>query len=596
MTKKTRNWLIISGIVVIVGGGVAYGATHRKSTIEYTTADVTKGTLIQTVNETGTITPAKEIELNFLNTGQLTQLSVKVGDQVMPEQVLGQIDFSSLAIKQQEAMASLNVSQANVSQSQANYESALREYDKLSASLKEVIAQAQKTQRDLEDRGPTTVTTQEQAITTAESSLATTRSTYQRGIDNKSDALALTVENKLASAASALDDVNRILTDDGARPTLAAKDSGSLTLARSNYQKARSTISAANASLASYKAAHNDGTLTLVYTGAQNALNDVFQALNATFSVLEASITSSTFTQTQLDAYKATINTQITTTSNSVSAFQAAKQALDDARLSYDTNMLSAEQNINQAKAAYDNAVRSARNASATALVNRDQQLASAQSRIDSAAANLSVVRAQVGQASANVESVRNQIQNNILKSPIKGIITKINYEIGEQVTPQKAFLSVLTENNYQLEVDIAETDINKVKISDSVTITLDSFGDAAPFSGKVYFIDPAQTVIQGVTYYKVKISFDPGASAVKPGMTADAVITTAQKENILIMPSRAIVERDNAKFVRILENGIPRENPVSIGLAGDNGLVEVLSGVKEGDKVVTFVKDSSKK
>ncbi len=76
MTKKTRNWSIVGGIILLLGAGITYSAMNRKSTIEYTTADVSKGTLVQTVTETGTITPAKEIELNFLNSGQLSKMNV----------------------------------------------------------------------------------------------------------------------------------------------------------------------------------------------------------------------------------------------------------------------------------------------------------------------------------------------------------------------------------------------------------------------------------------------------------------------------------------------------------------------------------------
>jgi len=123
----------------------------------------------------------------------------------------------------------------------------------------------------------------------------------------------------------------------------------------------------------------------------------------------------------------------------------------------------------------------------------------------------------------------------------------------------------------------------------------LDSLDQSKEFTGTVYFIEPAATIIQGVTYYKVKVSFDPGTEAVKPGMTATAIITTAKLDNVLMMPSRAIVERDGNKYVRILENGEVRESTVTTSLNGDDGLVEVVSGVKEGDQVVTFVKDPSK-
>jgi len=584
MKIQKKYWVLII-IVLLIGGSVVYGLMNKKPTVEYTTADVSRGTLLQSVSETGTITPAKEIELNFAISGQLSKVNVKVGDQVVPDQALGEIDSSSLAIRRQEAQANLNVVEANVRQAQANYDSARREYDKLSASLNEALKQAEKTKSDLEDSGPSTVTTSEQAIVTARSSLNSTKSTYQQGIDNKNAALKTTIQSKLAGASTSLEAINRILLDDDLKPTFSVKNSSLISLSKNGHAAASSLVTSANNSLN--------------YDSTHAALAKVFEALNYTFAALEASIPNENYTQSELSAAKTSIDGQITVTSTAISSLQSAKQAVEDATLAYESNVLSAEHALSQAQVNYENALLAARNAASTARYNRDQQLASAQTRIDSALSSLNVAQAQVGQASANVALIQDQLSDNILKSPIKGLITKINYEVGEQVTAQKAFVSVLTENNYQIEVDISETDIAKLKFNDTAEITLDALGPDIKFEGKVYFIEPAATVIQGVTYYKVKISFDPGTHpSVKPGMTASAVIMTAKRENVLIMPARAVVEKNgNGQIVRILQaDNTIRENPVSVGLAGDDGLVEVLSGVNEGDKVVTFIKDSSKK
>lgn len=596
MTKK-KKIILLAVIILIAGGAVYYFLSGKKSAIEYTTADVTKGTLLQTVSETGTITPAKEIELNFLNSGQLSKVNVKVGDKVVPDQILGEVNYSNLAIRQQEAEASLNVSNANVRQSQSAYDSARREYDRSAASLTEAIKQAEKTLNDLQDTSSKTVTTYEQAIKTAELNLTNTKSTYQRSVDNKFDSLQLTIENKLSNTATALDAINRIRLDEDLKPTLSIKNSSILNSLVNSYESGRDLFKDASAKISIAKTNRNQTNLYAAYNSVQAVASKTFEALNFTFSALENSIPSSNYTQTELDNSKAMIDGQATVISSAISSLQASKQALEDAYLAYDTNVLSAEQSISQAQTNYDNALIAARNAVSTAKVNRDQQLSSAQTRVDNAQSNLGVANAQVGQMVANLNLIKNQISDNVLKSPIAGIITKVNYEVGEQVTPTKAFLSVLTENNYQIEVDISETDIDKVKLNNSAEITLDAFGSDVKFQGAVYFVEPAATVIQGVTYYKVKISFDPtGKGDVKPGMTASAIIQTNKKDEVLIMPARAVIEKDGKNIVRILENEIVRESEVVIGLSGDNGMVEVISGVAEGDKVVTFVKDNSKK
>jgi multidrug efflux pump subunit AcrA (membrane-fusion protein) len=74
--------------------------------------------------------------------------------------------------------------------------------------------------------------------------------------------------------------------------------------------------------------------------------------------------------------------------------------------------------------------------------------------------------------------------------------------------------------------------------------------------------------------------------------MTANTTITTDQREKVIKIPSRAIVEKDNGtKVVRILKDNKLQEVPATIGLRGDEGLVEVLGGVQLGEQVVTFIK-----
>jgi HlyD family secretion protein len=201
---------------------------------------------------------------------------------------------------------------------------------------------------------------------------------------------------------------------------------------------------------------------------------------------------------------------------------------------------------------------------------------------------------AQITQAQAALETVVNQIGNNILKAPTDGIITEKNYEVGEMVSAAKPLFIMLSKDNYEIDIDISETDINKIKIGNPAEVTFDAFGEEVKFQASVVFIEPAQTVIQEVIYYKTTISNLrlPGAATstptdnyqIKPGMTANTTITTASKAGVLYIPARAIIENANKeKVVRVLVNGQSVEKIVTTGLRGDDGLVEVVSGLSEG-------------
>ena len=303
----------------------------------------------------------------------------------------------------------------------------------------------------------------------------------------------------------------------------------------------------------------------------------------------------SNFTQTELDTYKTTVSTQQTNVSSGITAVQTAQNNLNDS--------------INN----LNNAIKTAQNTLAAAKVTGEQQIATAQAKVDtyykswlvseaqlnqlkagSRSQDISLAQAQVSQSQASLDLVRKQINDNSIKAPVDGTITKKNYEIGEQYSVANPIFSLLGINNFEIEVDISEADINKVAVNDPVEITLDAFGEDIKFTGQVNFIEPAETVIQDVIYYKVKIDFDGQGNDVKSGMTANTNITTAKKDNVLIAPLRVVIEKNGSgKFARLLVGQEIKEVPVTIGLRGDDGLAEILSGLNENDLVVTYIQQS---
>lgn len=624
-------------IIIVISLISAYFIFSKKSNVEYTTAKVEKGTLLQTVSETGSIKSTQNIDLNFLNTGKIASIPVKVGDKVKQGQILAELDYSGLTIRQKQAQASLSVaranldkllagatqaelavSQAGVEQARTSYVSAQNDLEKVTNIAKENVAQAQKSLDDFNGG----VTTYDQALKTANTNLGNTIATYQRGIDNSIANALITADSKLTVANTAIDSINTILNDNNAKDYFSVKNLNFSVNTKSTVVLAHNLIGAAEISLAAAKLNKTKGNVDKVLNDTLSALNKTFEALNYCYGALENSVTSSSFSQTSLDAYKTSISGQQTAVSTGISSTQTALHTLDDAILAYNTNVSNAQKSQEQAQANLNTAFQNAKNALSSAKLNMSQQISTAQARIDSAykawqvakaqfnqldsparTQDVRLYQAQVDQAQAEVDSIQNQINNSIIKAPIDGIITKLNYEIGEDTVVGKAVFSMLVDNNFYIEADVSESDINKVKLENPAIITLDAFGEDIKFSGSVFFIDPGETVIQGVVYYIVKINLDSNSVAslnqygdkIKPGMTANITITTAQRDGVLIAPDRAIIDKDGAKYARKLEKKNLVEVPVSLGLMGDEGMVEVYSGLKEGDNVVTYIKNNNK-
>ena len=187
-----------------------------------------------------------------------------------------------------------------------------------------------------------------------------------------------------------------------------------------------------------------------------------------------------------------------------------------------------------------------------------------------------------IGSYEASVGNIEAQIEKTVLRSPINGVVTKQGAKVGEIAAANIILVSILS-SIYEIETFIPEVDIAKVKVGNSVRATLDAYGKDAVFEARVISINPAETMVEGVATYKTILRFDSGDKPIKSGMTANLDILTAQKNNTLIVPQRAVTSANGDKFVN---NGATTIKVIT-GLRGSDGNIEILEGLKEGDKIV---------
>ncbi len=161
-----------------------------------------------------------------------------------------------------------------------------------------------------------------------------------------------------------------------------------------------------------------------------------------------------------------------------------------------------------------------------------------------------------------------------------------MNLNPGEAVQPGQPVVTVADLQHLEINLNIDETDIPRVALGQTVALDLDAF-PGENIQGKVIDIAPGAQTVQGVVNYEVKIEVQPTNAPIKPGMTANANIEVARKDNVLLIPNRAIRASANKRLITILDNGQPKEVAVNLGLSNDQE-TEVLSGVSEGTRVLT--------
>ncbi len=610
---KSKKVIVVLILIIAVGGYAAYSFT-KKDGPKYTTAEVTRGEVVQTVSATGTVEAAGSVDLSFINSGKIKEIDIKVGDKIEKDIVLAKLDTTQLESQLAKAEAGLSAAVANLNKLLAGASAEdIRVSETAVENAEIALANAQQNLADVQASAEKDIASAEASVASARVTLNNANQSFTNAQISNEDNLNQdyddawdTLNSALLTADNSLDTNQTVLDDDDAEDTLSVLNmqylntsSQSKTAAQNSYNNTEDYLNSIAADLTRENI--DEGLIKM-----KDTLEKIRTTLNDTSNVLGATITSSKLSQTELDALKSNISAARTNINTALTNITTATQDISSQKITNQTNLDTAQATVNSA----ESSLSSAEKALTAVQASADSKINSAQNAVKSAEGSLKqsqdqlalkkagprssevfLCQSQVKEAQASVNLIASQINDSILVAPRAGIITQVNGEIGELISSGTIFTSIITFNNFEIKANISEVDIAKVKIGDPVEITFDALGLDEKFDGTVAEIDPAQTEVAGVIYYKVTIIFTSDSKIIKPGMTANLDIVTARKSNVIIIPFQALKEKDNRKFVQVLEDGAAKNVFVKVGLRGDVE-VEIISGLEEGWEVVTFVEE----
>ena len=196
---------------------------------------------------------------------------------------------------------------------------------------------------------------------------------------------------------------------------------------------------------------------------------------------------------------------------------------------------------------------------------------------------------ARVDQARASLATAEVNLSKRTLRAPFDGIISDVSISRGETANTGMPVVSIISKDKYDIVVNIPEDDIALVDVGDEAEIKFDAY-DNATFQAKVVFVSPSAKTTDGVTVFEVTLQFKNQDSRVRAGLSVDVDILTEEKNEIIAIPSRAVIEDGGNSFVRIMiDKNSYRNQAVTLGFRGEGGLVEIINGLKVGDNVITF-------
>jgi RND family efflux transporter MFP subunit len=194
-----------------------------------------------------------------------------------------------------------------------------------------------------------------------------------------------------------------------------------------------------------------------------------------------------------------------------------------------------------------------------------------------------------VDSAQVGLDQAKSKLDQAKIIAPFNGTVAAVNYVVG-QLAPAGSSTAVITLvnlDNLQTQLTLSEVDIAKVKPDQTVDLSIDALGGRS-FPGKIISISPIGTVTQGVVNYLVTVALTQPDASIKPGMTASATITVDRRDNVLLVPNRAIRTQGNQRTITVLFEGKDIPVTVTIGLNNDQNS-EITSATGPNGQPITL-------
>ena len=565
--------LQLSLLIFILFSFSACGADE----MEYDFTEVSFGNLDQVVSATGFLQAQEKVNLAMEIGGKISNVLVDVGDEVKKGDVLVQLASSDVAMQLVQAEAGISSAWAQIKQAEAN----LDMQNALLADIK--IGSSEESIKVAE----IAVVNAEEALENLELELINTETLNENSLDNLYTTAVSLLEKTLTSSRNSLytltelqykyfNDSKMIAVEIADAKELAVlsllgvRDAG-----RWINKYLNETCDGLCAVISSLR--ENEDSLVI-----DSSLENMFVTLNNLKDVYLLIPMDGTLNTTD----KITVNNEKTALDSLITNISAKQQEII---LKKTTNQNTLDLVEGRYKTTQNTLLSAIANLDLVKSGVSDEQILAKEAGVAQADAALMMQRALLEQSQAAYDSLLVNLEKYRLTAAFDGIITEQLAKEGEIAAPQMKILSLMTNNEFEIEASIRETDIDKVKIGNKASIEFDALSEEV-FLGEIIFIDPAENVQQGVIYYNVKITLEDeneNNARLKSGMTADIDIITASKEDVMYLPMGVITYKGGKAYVSILEEGDVIIEEIQIGIES-SGYVEVINDLKPGDKVIS--------
>lgn len=637
-------FLILKPIFAKISGKDAEGISENQ------VVTLTKGNLTNSVSEKGKVVPSNSVEVFSEKTLPVTEVNVKVGDQVKKGDVIAKLDSSSLeqqlkARKAQKEATDKNVSaqisaakkrlseavngkksgknsaivaaETSLTQAMDQYLAAQKSYDDFKRSIDERYNQAIVAERNTREN----LAYQEEATDLKYKQL-------QDDIDNNRNkiaenrALAINSSRQKNYLQNQLDNAKRDLTEKGIeiseKQSQIAEKQGQISMP-SGGKTADGNKSPEPVNNTSYNGNKNINTLgsKIVSYSTEHEKVDP-DKINNEIKKLKEDIKNLTREQTEIELEVNRISEELANAKADEQKYESEADAIEKELEAQTKQIDSTKLEVDKAKEdiyADADKVLKAQKSRDDELKTLAQNLDTAKNNYENAKKNLESTKTQVeneisglsdnlktAKASANnldsveIENLTEELEKVMIKAPADGTITEVNAKEGQ--VPTASLAKIETVESLRIESQIKEYDKNSISVGTQVEITSDSIVGEV-YKGKVISIDPvpmeaSQENKTGEVLYKTVIEIEEGQEEkFSPGMSLRVKYIISEEKDTFKVPSEAIFDRDGKSYVLALKeagkgNYQIEKVEVTRGLENDAETAIKSKDLKDGSKVLT--------
>jgi len=283
---------------------------------------------------------------------------------------------------------------------------------------------------------------------------------------------------------------------------------------------------------------------------AQNALNDAKQNLERTKQLYEMGAVSKV-------------------------QYDSAVTAVENAQAALESVSSNAQAAMDAAKTRMDNAA----NNLAAARENRDLQVGVLSEK------SIASAKAATDTAKATLDIASNNLKNATITAPISGYVSAKNIEKGQMASPGIEIFAIKNTGYVDAEINVTEADIPYVAVGTPANVTIKSAG-LSEIEGTVSAVNPTKNAQTGL--YSVKIAIPNESGSIKAGMFADISLTLQMNENVISIPSEAIMQDGEEFYVFVASaDGKTSEKRVITKGIENAETTEILTGISEGENII---------